>query len=98
MSLVNQMLKDLERHRQKGGGAESIVSQLESVSEQAIRKKIHPAWMLLVAVIVVAVVGFLYWPHAKTVPVPEKKHITLRQPMDKTLPPAVIKTDRKSVV
>lgn len=60
MSLINQMLKDLESNRRQSDRESSILTRLQSSPFSQGRRRIHPAWMLLVALlVVVALVVFM---------------------------------------
>lgn len=58
MSLINQMLQDLEARRSEGAGSDMFGQQIRAVPEQ--RRSMHPAWW---AVLVLAVIccGLLAW-------------------------------------
>ncbi len=59
MSLINQMLKDLEAGRQRNDQGFSVLRKLRSVKPGASGLRIHPAWLLLLAVFMVALAAWL---------------------------------------
>lgn len=67
MSLINQMLKDLEANRRQTDRDASILTRLRSSSGSGRRSRFHPAWLLLLAVLVVVALLLFMPGHKKTV-------------------------------
>ncbi|MDF1760053.1 MAG: tetratricopeptide repeat protein [Coxiellaceae bacterium] len=59
MSLINQMLKDLEAGRQRNDKGFSVLRKLRSVKQGGAGLRLHPAWLLLLAVLMVALAAWL---------------------------------------
>ncbi|MDF1654126.1 MAG: tetratricopeptide repeat protein [Coxiellaceae bacterium] len=59
MSLINQMLKDLESGRQRNDKGFSILRKLRPANSHVSGLGIHPAWLLLFAVAMVALAAWL---------------------------------------
>ncbi|MDF1795220.1 MAG: tetratricopeptide repeat protein [Coxiellaceae bacterium] len=59
MSLINQMLKDLETGRQRNDKGFSVLRKMRSVKPVVSGLRMHPAWLLLIAVFTVALAAWL---------------------------------------
>ncbi len=77
MSLINEMLKDLEVGRQRQDRAPAILQRLRSTKTR-VSKKLHPAFLLIVAVIIVAIAAW-FIPARQKHAMPEKQQQAMVQ-------------------
>ncbi len=68
MSLINQMLKDLEAGRTPTEKKPAMLQSLRSVAQVDKRFLFHPAWLIVVSVVlVIALISFFRLGHAKAI-------------------------------
>lgn len=91
MSLINQMLKDLETNRRQNDKAPAILRKLRSVSESRSKRLFHPAWLIVLAIAIVAAIVWL---------IPAKQPVLAREVElhSKALAHAVQATQPKAVM